>query len=146
MYKRQDTIMLKKEQVQRKWLLVDAKGKTLGRLATELARILRGKHRPDFTPHTDGGDGVIVVNADKVKVTGNKEGQKLYRYYTGFMSGLREIPYRTMLERKPCFILEHAVKGMMPKTRQGRAQLKRLRIFAGTEHDMEAQQPIKADV
>ena len=146
MFNRQDTPMLKKEQVQRQWLMVDAKGKTLGRLASEIAKILRGKHRADYTPHVDSGDGVIVVNAEHVVVTGSKEAQKIYRSYTGFVGGLREIPYRVMKARKPTYMLQHAVEGMMPKTKQGKAQLKRLRIFAGTEHDMPAQQPTKVSV
>jgi len=133
----------KKEDVRRQWILVDAKGKTLGRLAAEIAKVLRGKHRPDFTPHVDSGDGVIVVNAGKVVVTGHKEAQKVYRYYTGSMSGLREIPYQTMKDRHPTYPVEHAVKGMMPKTKLGRQQLKRLRLFAGAEHDMTAQQPVE---
>lgn len=146
MFNRQNSPMLKKEQVERRWLLIDAKGKTLGRLASEIAKILRGKHRPDYTPHVDSGDGVIIINADEIHVTGNKEAQKVYRSYTGFIGGLREIPYRTMMARKPTYILQHAVEGMMPRTKQARAQLKRLRIFAGTEHNMLAQQPIKVSV
>lgn len=146
MFYRQSTPMVKKEQVKRQWLLIDAKGKTLGRLASEIAKILRGKHRPDYTPHTDTGDGVIVINAGDVAVTGNKEAQKVYRNHTGFVGGLREIPYRAMKARKPTYMLQHAVEGMIPATKQGRAQLKRLRIYAGTEHDMAAQQPIKVSV
>ncbi len=124
------------------WFLLDASGKTLGRLSSEVTKILRGKHKPTFTPHADIGDGVVIINAEKIKVTGNKEAQKLYRYYTGHIGGLREIPYRTIMERKPGYIIEHAVKGMMPKNKLSRAQLKRLRIFAGSEHTMAAQQPI----
>lgn len=140
------TKMFKKEEIKKTWILLDAEGKTLGRFASEVAKVLRGKHKPTFTPHADIGDGVIIVNADKIKVSGSKEAQKLYRYYTGYMSGLREIPYRVMLDRKPEYILRHAVKGMMPKNRLGRAQLKRLRIFAGEEHNMQAQQPVSVDV
>jgi large subunit ribosomal protein L13 len=138
--------MAKKEDVKRNWFLLDASGKTLGRLASEIAKILRGKHKPTFTPNVDTGDGVVIINADKVKVTGAKEAQIVYRHHTGFIGGLREIPYRTMMARKPTYILEHAVKGMMPKTRLGRAQLKRLRIFAGTEHDMKAQNPAQVNI
>lgn len=138
----QKTPILKKETVQHQWILVDATGLTLGRLASEVAKVLRGKHKPTYTPHVDSGDGVIIINAAKVRVTGRKEAQKLYRYYTGHIGGLREIPYRTMLARKPEFILESAISGMIPRTSQGRAQLKRLRIFAGAEHDLSAQQPI----
>lgn len=128
------------------WFILDAAGKTLGRLTCEISKILRGKHKPTFTTYLDCGDGVIVINADKVEVTGSKEAQKLYRYYTGHMSGLREIPYRTMKARKPEFIIEHAVKGMMPKTRLGRQQLKKLRVFAGEQHNLAAQQPIQVNI
>lgn len=144
--KNNDTFLLKKEDVQRNWFILDAEGKTLGRFAAEVTKILRGKHKPTFTPYTDGGDGVIIINAGKIRVTGDKEAQKLYRYYTGYMGGLREIPYRVMKQRKPTYMVESAVKGMMPHTRLGRAQLKRLRIFAGTEHDQAAQQPIIANI
>lgn len=140
------TTMLKKEEVQRTWYLLDASGKTLGRFASEIAKILRGKHKPDFTSHIDTGDGVVIINADKIRVTGAKEAQKVYRYHTGFTSGLREIPYRTMQARKPEYIIEHAVNGMMPKTRLARAQLKRLRIYAGAEHDQAAQKPVQANI
>lgn len=140
------TIMLKNEEVQHNWFILDAAGKTLGRFATEIAKILRGKHKPTFTTFSDGGDGVIIINAEKIRVTGAKEAQKIYRYYTGWMSGMREIPYRTMKARKPEYIIEHAVKGMMPKTRLANVQLKRLRIFAGVEHNMAAQKPIHANI
>lgn len=138
--------MLKQQECQPQWYVIDAAGKTLGRLSTEIARILRGKHKPTWTPHVDSGDGVIVINAEKIVVTGNKAAQKLYRHYTGFMSGLREIPYRTMQERKPGFIIEHAVKGMVPRTKLGRRQMKRLRVFAGEEHGMQAQAPTQVNV
>jgi large subunit ribosomal protein L13 len=144
--KQQKTFMLKKEEINPSWFILDATGKTLGRLASEIAKILRGKHKPTFTSHIDGGDGVIVLNAAKVAVTGAKAARKLYRYYTGHMSGLREVPYRTMQARKPEYIIEHAVSGMMPKTRLGRQQLKKLRIFAGAEHSHVAQQPIEAKI
>ena len=131
---------------QRKWLLFDANGKTLGRFAAEIAKILRGKHKPNFTSHVDCGDGVIIINAEKIKVTGAKEAQKIYRYHTGAMGGLREVPYKTMQARKPDYIIRQAVHGMMPKSRLGRQQLKKLRIFAGSEHDQQAQQPIPVSV
>jgi large subunit ribosomal protein L13 len=140
------TFMLSKKDVKPTWYILDAKGKTLGRFAAEVAKILRGKHKPTYTPNIDNGDGVIVINADKVVVTGNKEASKIYRYYTGSMSGLREVPYRTMLARKPTYIVESAVKGMMPGTRLGRQQAKKLRVFAGEEHGLDAQQPIKANI
>ena len=135
------TIMIKKEDVVKSWFLLDAEGKTLGRFASEIAKILRGKHKPTFTPHVDTGDGVIIINADKIKVTGAKEAQKIYRYYTGHIGGMREVPYAVMKDRKPDYIIKHAVRGMMPKTKLGRAQMKKLRIFAGSEHDMQAQKP-----
>ena len=138
------TLMLKKKDIKHGWYILDASGKTLGRFSAEVAKVLRGKHKPTYTPYEDCGDGVIVINANKIKVTGNKEAVKLYTYYTGFMGGLRRIPYRTMMERKPDYIIEHAVKGMMPGSRLGRQQAKRLRVFAGDDHQMEAQKPIKA--
>ena len=146
-HQRQTTFMAKTQEHQPQWFLLDAEGKTLGRLASEITKILRGKHKPTYTPHADTGDGIIVINADKVVVTGNKEATKVYRHYTGFQSGLRETPYRVMKERKPTFILEHAVRKMMPKaSRLARAQMKRLRLIAGTEHGMEAQQPVEVQI
>lgn len=142
----QKTTLLKKEEAKHDWFVLDASGKTLGRLASEISKILRGKHRPTYTPHVDGGDGVIIVNAEKVKVTGNKEAQKVYRHHTGHVGNLKEIDYRTMQERKPEYIIEHAVKGMMPKNRLSRAQMKRLRIFAGEKHNMQAQQPVNVNI
>lgn len=138
--------MAKSNESQTEWFLLDAEGKTLGRLASEIASILRGKHKPTFTPHIDTGDGVVIINAEKVSVTGAKEANKLYRHYTGHIGGLREIPYRRMKERHPTRIIEHAVKGMMPKTKLGRAQLKKLRIFAGAEHNLQAQKPIAVEI
>ena len=146
MMQQSKTKMLKKGEEKLKWFVLDAEGKTLGRFAAEIVKILRGKHKPTYTPHIDSGDGVIVINAGKIKVTGAKEVQKLYRYYTGYMSGLREIPYEVMKARKPQYIIEHAVKGMMPKTKLAKAQLKKLRITAGKEHQMEAQQPIHVNI
>ena len=128
------------------WILMNAEGKILGRLASEIAKILRGKHKTTFTPHIDSGDGVVIINAKNIKVTGNKEAQKIYHRYTGHIGGGRKTSYRTMMEKKPCEILRLAVKGMMPKTKLGRAQLKRLRIFEGNEHHMEAQKPISVDI
>ncbi len=144
---RQSTFLLKKEDSaeQRQWILLDASGKTLGRFASEVAKILRGKHKTTFTPHVDGGDGVVIINAGKVAVSGNKEAQKQYEYYTGHPGGHRAIPFAVMKGRKPDYILRHAVKGMMPKTKLANAQLKRLRIFAGEQHDMDAQKPLKVE-
>lgn len=146
--KLQYSTLLTKEQAlaERKWLLFDAKGKTLGRFATEIAKVLRGKHKPNFTPHVDCGDGVIIINAEKVVVTGNKEGQKIYRYHTGAMGGLREVPYRTMMARKPEEILRRAIEGMVPNSRLGKQQVKKLRIFAGEQHDLSAQKPTPVTV
>jgi large subunit ribosomal protein L13 len=146
--KKNSTILLTKEEVitARKWFLLDASGKTLGRFAAEVAKILRGKHKTTFTPSVDTGDGVVIINAEKIVVTGAKEAQKIYRYHTGAMSGMREVPYRVMRQRKPDYIIRHAVKGMMPKTRLTEAQMKKLRIYAGTEHDMQAQAPIPANI
>lgn len=140
------TTLKKKEEVTRQWFLLDASGKTLGRFAAEVTKILRGKHRPDFTPHIDCGDGVVIINADKIVVTGAKRKQKLYRYYTGWVSGLREVPFDTMLARHPDYPITRAVRGMLPKSRLARAQMKRLRVFAGTEHDMQAQAPIPVNM
>ena len=148
MNKKQKTRLLTKQEAlsSRKWYLFDASGKTLGRFAAEIAKILRGKHRPDFTPYVDCGDGVIIVNADKIEVTGMKEARKIYRSYTGFIGGLKEIPYETLMARKPTYILMHAIKGMMPKTRLGGQQVKKLRIYAGPDHPMTAQKPIPVNM
>lgn len=140
-HKNQKTHFARAEDSPPNWLVFDAKGQILGRFASELAKVLRGKHRVDFTPSADMGDGVIVINAEQVRVTGSKAARKVYRRYTGYMGGLRETSYQTMLERNPTHIVEHAVQGMMPKTRLSKRQLKRLRVFAGTEHDLTAQQP-----
>lgn len=127
------------------WYLFDAKGKTLGRLASEIVKVLRGKHKPLYTPNMDCGDGVIVINAKEVKISGAKEAQKVYFRYTGYPGGLKEIPYRMMQERHPERIIELAVKGMMPtKTPLGRQMLRKLRVFADDKHNMVAQQPIEA--
>lgn len=136
------TIRVKKSDVADRWFLIDATGKTLGRLATEVANILRGKHKVDFTPETECGDGVIIINCENVVVTGTKEARKIYRNYTGHIGGMVETPYRTMKEKKPDYIIRHAVSGMMPKNKIGKHQLTRLRIFKGAEHDMQAQKPL----
>lgn len=148
MNKKQKTPLLTKQEAlsSRKWYTFDATGKTLGRFAAEIAKILRGKHRPDFTPYVDCGDGVIIVNADKIEVTGMKKARKIYRTYTGFIGGLKEIPYETLIARKPAYILMHAIKGMMPKTRLGGQQVKKLRVYAGPEHSMTAQKPIPVNM
>ncbi len=141
--KQSTTLLTKKQALEsRNWFLFDATGKTLGRFAAEIAKILMGKHRSDYTPYVDTGDGVVIIHADKIKVTGMKAARKIYRDYTGFVGGLREVPFNTMLARKPTHVLRHAIHGMMPKTRLARHQVKKLRIFAGPEHDMKAQKPI----
>jgi large subunit ribosomal protein L13 len=142
------SILLTKEEAQaaKKWFILDASGKTLGRFASEVAKILRGKHKVTFTSHVDSGDGVVIINAEKIVVTGAKDAQKVYRYHTGAMGGMREIPYRVMQGRKPDYIIRHAVKGMMPKTRLTEAQMKKLRIFAGPQHDLASQQPAVASI
>lgn len=140
------TTLVRKEDVDLRWLVLDAKGKTLGRFCAEIAKILRGKHKTNFTPNVDNGDGVIVINADKIRVTGSKEAQKTYIYYTGHIGGQREIPYRQMMAKNPGYIITRAVKGMMPKSRLGNQQIRKLRVFAGEEHPLQAQQPIKVQI
>ena len=127
--------------VERKWHLIDAEGRTLGRLATEIATVLRGKNKPQYTPHVDTGDFVVVVNADRIVVTGKKAEQKVYRRHSQRPGGLKEVSYEQMLERKPEEILRKAVRGMMPKTRLGRQQFRKLKLYAGPEHPHEAQNP-----
>ena len=133
-------------EVERRWYVVDAEGQTLGRLATELARVLRGKNKPQYTPHVDTGDFVVVVNAERVVVTGRKAEQKLYRRHSGYPGGLKTTTYEQMLERKPTEILRRAVRGMMPKTRLARQQLRKLKIYAGSEHPHAAQNPQQYEV
>lgn len=141
MKKTNQTKLLTKEEASndRKWFIIDATGKTLGRFASHVAKILRGRHKVTFTPHVDCGDGVVIINADKIKVTGAKKAQKTYRYYTGAMSGLREVPFPIMMARHPDYILRHAISGMLPKSRLANQQLKKLRVFGGAEHNMKAQ-------
>ncbi|NLN42496.1 MAG: 50S ribosomal protein L13 [Clostridiales bacterium] len=135
------TFMAKAEEVERKWYVVDADGKTLGRLASEVAKILRGKHKPIYTPHVDTGDHVIVINAEKVRLTGKKLDQKMYRRHSQYPGGLKEIPYRQLMETRPTLAVYQAVKGMLPKNSLGRKMLKKLRVYAGPDHKHEAQQP-----
>ena len=135
------TTYRKSSELKRKWLIFDATGKTLGRFASEVSKVLRGKHRPDYTPSVDLGDGVIIINANKVKVTGSKRVTKIYRYHTGAMSGLREVNFETMLARSPRTVIERAIWGMMPKNRLSTHQMRRLRVFAGEAHNHHAQQP-----
>ena len=135
------TEFVKAADVERKWYLVDAEGKTLGRLSTEIATILMGKNKPTYTPSMDTGDFVVVINAEKVELTGNKWRDKSYRYHTGHPGGLKEIRYSELVQRKPEKLIELAVKGMLPKNKLGRAQIKKLKVYAGAEHPHEAQQP-----
>jgi large subunit ribosomal protein L13 len=135
------TFSAKPEDVRREWYVVDATDKTLGRLATELASRLRGKHKPVFTPHVDTGDHIVVVNAARIRVTGNKLKQKMYHHHTGYIGNLKSISLEKLMEKAPEQALTFAVKGMLPKNRLGRSMLKKLRIFAGPDHDHQAQQP-----
>jgi large subunit ribosomal protein L13 len=128
-------------EVERRWYVVDADGKTLGRLATQIADTLRGKRKPQYTPHVDTGDFVVVVNAEKIAVTGKKLDEKLYRRHSGYPGGLRSRPLREELNRRPTEVLRKAVKGMLPRNRLGRAQLTKLKIYAGPEHPHVAQDP-----
>jgi len=135
------SFIAKPHEVEHKWYVVDAEGKTLGRLASEIASVLRGKHKPIYTPHVDTGDYVIIVNAEKVEVTGKKRQQKMYRHHTGFPGGLKEYTFEKMLERKPEDILKRAVKGMLPKGPLGRQMATKLKVYVGPNHEHEAQQP-----
>lgn len=135
------TTFPKESEITREWYVVDATDRATGRLAVDIANVLRGKNKRTFTPHVDGGDFVIVINAEKVKLTGSKEEQKIYKHYTGYPSGLREFPAKTIRERKPERIITQAVRGMLPTSRQGRKVFKRLHVYAGPEHPHEAQQP-----
>ena len=133
--------MAKKESVERKWYVLDAKGKPLGRTAAAAANILRGKHRPEFTPHVDCGEFVIIINAAEAVLTGRKLEQKFYRRHSGYIGGLKEVNYKTLMATKPTLAMELAVKGMLPKNTLGRAALLRLRLFEGAEHNHQAQKP-----
>ncbi len=135
------TFSAKPETVKRDWYVVDASGKTLGRLATEIARRLRGKHKPEYTPHVDTGDYIIVINAEKIRVTGNKLKDKIYHRHTGYIGNLKSEPLEKLLARAPDQVIEKAVKGMLPRTSLGRRMLRKLKIYAGPEHAHVAQQP-----
>jgi large subunit ribosomal protein L13 len=133
-------------EIQRRWWVVDAEGKVLGRLASEIAQILRGKHKPMFTPHLDTGDYVIVVNAEKVRLTGNKAENKAYFRHSGYMGGERFIPFKDMLEKHPDRVIDLAVKGMLPKNNLGRLMRRKLKVYAGAAHPHEAQQPAPLEI
>lgn len=140
------TFVAKEHEVEKKWYLVDAEDKILGRLASQIAHRLRGKHKPIFTPHADTGDFVVVVNAEKVALTGSKWDNKFYYRHSGYLGGLKQISARKLLEKKPEDVLKFAVKRMLPKNSLGRRQLKKLKIYAGPEHPHEAQQPEKLEI
>ena len=135
------TYMAKKETLERKWYILDAANKPLGRTAVSAATILRGKHRPEFTPHVDCGEFVIIVNCDKAVLTGNKINQKLYRTHSGYIGGLKETSYKKLMAERPEFAMKIAVKGMLPKGPMGRDMIKKLHVYAGPEHANQAQKP-----
>lgn len=140
------TLSAKPHEVTRDWFIVDAKNKILGRLATEIARRLRGKHKPEYTPHVDTGDYIVVINAEQIEVTGNKASQKVYYRHSGHPGGLKETSYEVMKDKKPEEILKNAVKGMLPKNPLGRDMFRKLKVYAGTEHPHTAQQPEVLDI
>jgi len=135
------TTQLTPQDVQKQWVLIDAEGLVLGRLATKVATILRGKHKPTFTPHVDCGDFVVVINADKIVLTGKKLDQKIYRKHSGYVGGLKETPYKVMMQKKPDFVVWEAVRGMMPKGPLGRLMMRKLKVYRGEAHPHAAQQP-----
>lgn len=141
-----NTFMAKSADVQRKWYIVDAEGVVLGRLASQIASVLRGKNKPIYTPHVDTGDYVIVINADKVVLTGKKLDQKVYYHHSGFPGGLGETLYRRLMETKPEFVIKKAVVGMLPKGPLGRQMAKKLRVYAGAEHEYESHKPEKLEL
>ncbi|HSG61137.1 MAG TPA: 50S ribosomal protein L13 [Pseudomonadales bacterium] len=140
------TYSAKAESVQRDWYVVDAENKTLGRLASEIAHRLRGKHKPEYTPHVDTGDYIVVVNADKITVTGNKTKDKMYHFSTGYIGNLKSFSFDKLLDRAPERVLQLAVKGMLPRNPLGRAMLKKLKVYAGNEHPHAAQQPQELNI
>jgi len=140
------TVMPKESEIERRWFVVDAQGQVLGRLASRVASILRGKHKPTFTPHLDLGDHVVVINAEKIHLTGRKLTDKIYRWHTGYIGGLREVSAGTMLRSHPDRVIEWAVEGMLPKNRLGRAMAKKLRVYRGGDHPHAAQQPTVLEI
>ena len=135
------TLVPKKDQIEKKWWLIDAEGKVLGRLATKIATLLRGKHKPYFTNFIDTGDYVIVINAEKVRLTGKKAKKKIYRSHSGYIGGLKEIPFEKLIQKKPEEVIRRAVWGMLPKNRLGRAIFKKLKVYRGPNHPHQAQKP-----
>ncbi len=140
------TFSAKSAEVRRDWFVVDATGKTLGRLSTEIARRLRGKHKPEYTPHVDTGDYIVVINAEKIRVTGNKLKDKIYYHHSGYIGNLKSISLEKQLVKAPERVIEGAVKGMLPRGPLGRQMFKKLRVFKGPEHDHAAQQPISLEI
>ena len=140
------TLYVNEQEIDRKWYLIDADGATLGRLATKVASLLRGKHKPYFTPRQELGDYVVIVNADRVHVTGRKPTQKMYHKHSGYPGSLRSESFRTMIKRKPEFVVEHAVRGMLPKNRLGRKLFKNVKVYAGPKHPHQAQQPEQLEI
>ncbi|MEN8214918.1 MAG: 50S ribosomal protein L13 [Pseudomonadota bacterium] len=136
------TFSARSETVQRQWFIIDAQDKVLGRLATEIAIRLRGKHKPEYTPHVDTGDHIVVVNAEKVRVTGRKRTDKMYHHHSGYPGGIKSIPFDKLMQKAPERIIEFAVKGMLPKGPLGRTMFRKLKVYAGPEHKHTAQQPI----
>ena len=140
------TFMAKASNVERQWYVIDAEDLVLGRLASQIAMILRGKNKPTFTPHADAGDYVIVVNADKIRLTGKKLDDKTYRHHTGYAGGLKELSYRVLMAKKPEFVIEKAVRGMLPHGPLGYAMIKKLHVYAGPEHPHQAQKPVALEL
>ena len=140
------TTMAKKEAIVRGWYVIDAAGKTLGNVAVAAATVLSGKHRPEYTPHVDCGECVVVINAEKIVLTGKKLDQKIYYHHTGYVGGLKSVKYRTLMATKPEMAVELAVKGMLPKNKIGAASLGRLKVYRGAEHEQQAQKPVVLEV
>ncbi len=135
------TYSVKKSEIESKWYIIDAENKPLGRVATEAAKLLRGKHKPTFTPNLDVGDHVIIINCDKIKLTGNKMNDKIYRHHSGYIGGMKEITAKEMMQKSPEKVMMLAIKGMLPHNSLGRQQLKKVRIYVGSEHENQAQKP-----
>ena len=135
------TYSIKKSEIESKWYIIDAENKPLGRVATEAAKLLRGKHKPTFTPNLDVGDHVIIINCDKIKLTGNKMNDKIYRHHSGYIGGMKEITAKEMMQKSPEKVMMLAIKGMLPHNSLGRQQLKKVRIYVGSEHENQAQKP-----
>lgn len=140
------TTMAKKEAIVRGWYIIDAAGKTLGNVAVAAATVLNGKHRPEYTPHVDCGECVVIINAEKIVLTGKKLDQKMYYHHTGYVGGLKSVKYRTLMATKPEMVVELAVKGMLPKNKIGAASLNRLKVYRGSEHEQQAQKPVVLEV